>query len=296
MQKTSDNKLAIGTVQFGLSYGISNQSGQVDFDEASAIVDQCRHQGIQCLDTAIAYGNAESVLGQIGIQDFEVVTKLPAVPERIDDIASWMVNQVSESLDRLNMERLHGLLLHNAEQLFSKRGSKIWEALCHIKNLDLANKIGISVYAPKELDELPYSGELDLVQLPLNVLDRRMEQSGWLGRLNQQGTEVHSRSAFLQGLLLMGQNQRPKFTERWADTWEQWTAWLDSHRSTALQACIQYPQALPEVSRVVVGVTSKQELLEIVKASQAQAPSAPVELSCDDVDLINPARWPARSD
>ena len=111
------NRLALGTVQFGLNYGIANQQGQVSHDEAKAILDHASAHGIDTLDAAIAYGNSEQRLGEIGVQHWQVVSKLPAIPEGCSDISQWVADSVKESLQRLKIKRLYGLLLHRPQQL-----------------------------------------------------------------------------------------------------------------------------------------------------------------------------------
>jgi hypothetical protein len=160
-----------------------------------------------------------------------------------------------------------------------------------IKETGLVSKIGVSVYGPDELEMLVPGFGLDLVQLPLNVLDRRFLKSGWLARLAEQGIEVHARSCFLQGLLLAEARKLPDKFSRWAPLWEMWTAWLRESGQSALQACLGFSQSHPEIHRVLVGVDSEQQLQEIVAAAQAPYIPPPPGLYSDDLDLINPSRW-----
>ena len=110
-------KLALGTVQFGLNYGIANLAGQVGLTEAQAILSHARKCGLDTLDTAVNYGDSEQRLGEIGVTDWQVISKLPALPEQCDDVATSVRNQVQASLERLRNTKLQGLLLHRPEQL-----------------------------------------------------------------------------------------------------------------------------------------------------------------------------------
>src|SRR3990172_7099104 len=110
-------KLALGTVQFGLPYGVANLHGQVSFDEARAILNYAETAGLDMLDTAVAYGNSEQHLGEIGVTQWQVVSKLPAIPEACADVAAWVGASVEASLQRLQIRQLHGLLLHSPAQL-----------------------------------------------------------------------------------------------------------------------------------------------------------------------------------
>lgn len=288
---TGLNRLVLGTVQFGLNYGIANQQGQVSRDEAMAIIKYSRASGMDTLDTAIAYGDSEQRLGEIGIQDWQVVSKLPAIPEGCDDISQWVANAVDESLQRLKIKSLYGLLLHCPQQLLEQDGDRLYGALRQQKRDGVVQKIGVSIYAPSELDALCSRFQFDLVQAPFHIMDRRLIDTGWLYRLSQQGTELHVRSAFLQGLLLMKTGERPRKFDRWGPLWAQYDAWLKQAGLTPLQACTRYVLSFLEIDKVVIGVDSLVQLKDIFHASTEPPLPVPVELHTNDVDLLNPARW-----
>lgn len=284
-------RLALGTVQFGLPYGIANQDGQVTRPVAKTMLRLAASKGIDTLDTAIAYGDSETCLGEVGAQEFRLVTKLPAVPDSCDDITGWINDQVSMSLGRLGVSSVHGLLLHRSEQLLGPDGQLIFQALQNLKKTGLVQKIGVSIYTPSELDALIPRYRFDLVQAPFNLIDTRLSTSGWLQRLKQDGTEIHTRSAFLQGLLLMPRSAIPVKFAPWTELWDKWHNWLADHSVTAVQACLAYPLAFPEVDRVVVGADSKSQLEQLIGAALSVAPEALPDLGCDDENLINPALW-----
>lgn len=285
------NRLALGTVQFGQNYGIANQDGQVSFAETHAIIKLARASGINTLDTAIAYGDSEQRLGEIGIRDWQVVSKLPAIPEHCNNIFQCVADAVDESLQRLKAKRLYGLLLHQPQQLMEKNGEHLYRALHQIKHEGLVQKIGVSIYDPLELESICERFQLDLVQAPFNIIDRRLIDSGWLFRLADQGIELHVRSVFLQGLLLMPQHLRPTKFERWAPLWSKWDRWLNQTGITSLQACLGYVLAFKEIGRVIVGVESIEQLKGIFEATVGPAPIVPSDLAVSDLDLINPANW-----
>jgi aryl-alcohol dehydrogenase-like predicted oxidoreductase len=284
-------KLALGTAQFGLAYGIANTTGQLSESESRAIVDLARMSGIDTVDTAVAYGSSEARLGQIGVRDFRVVTKLPALPDGEPDPAAWVASSVGASLRALRCERVYGLLLHRPAQLLGLRGDSIARALEAVKAEGLVAKIGVSVYDPSELDELQRQMTLDLVQAPFSVFDQRLLSSGWIARLTELGTELHVRSAFLQGLLLMPATQRPRQFARWASAFESYDAWLADTGLTPVQACLRFACGIAGVDRVVVGVDRRAQLAELVEAAAGPPVVPPVTLAVSDPDLVNPARW-----
>lgn len=284
-------KLALGTVQFGLNYGIANATGRVGAQEAGAILQRAQVCGMDTLDTAIAYGDSEAVIGQLGIRKWKIITKLPGVPEDCHDVAQWVHHQIQQSLARLRVAQLDGVLLHRPSQLLEGIGPALYAALQDIKTKGMTRKIGISVYAPIELDELLDVFSLDLVQAPLNLLDRRLIDTGWASRMRDAGIEVHTRSAFLQGLLLMSPNQRPAKFNQWADVWNIWDEWLGRVKLTPIQACLRYLNALSDIDRVVVGVDTINQLHQIVEAVDGELPSLPEFNTLQDTRLINPASW-----
>jgi aryl-alcohol dehydrogenase-like predicted oxidoreductase len=284
-------KLALGTVQFGLDYGVANVSGRVSTQEANAILQCALVSGMNTLDTAIAYGDSETVLGQLGIEKWKIITKLPAVPNDCNDVTQWVHDQIQKSMTRLGVTQLHGVLLHRPGQLLDRMGPSLFAVLQDLKAQGFTRKIGVSVYGPAELDPLFDAYALDLVQAPLNILDRSLIDSGWANRLHAAGVEVHTRSAFLQGLLLMPLSQRPVKFNRWVDIWNVWDGWLAREGLSPLEGCLRYLCNLLEIDRVVVGVDTSTQLNEIVKAAEGRLTSLPEFNTLQDTRLINPASW-----
>lgn len=284
-------RLALGTVQFGLPYGIANQDGQVTRAAAKAMLQLAAANGIDTLDTAIAYGESETCLGEAGTQGFKLVTKLPAVPNGCVDVSGWVQEQVAASLVRLGVSTVYGLLLHRPEQLLGTDGKALYQTLQGLKETGLVQKVGASIYAPNELAVLTTQYRLDLVQAPFNLVDRRLHTTGWLQRLKSEGVEIHTRSAFLQGLLLMPQAVIPAKFASWSELWGKWHEWLLCHKISAVQASLAFPLSFPEIDRVVVGADSVSQLEQIISAGGSVTPVDLPDLHCDAEDLINPARW-----
>lgn len=285
------NKIALGTVQLGMPYGIANQSGQVSRPVAASMLELARRRGINTLDTAIAYGESEVCLGELGVREFSLVTKLPAIPAETGDIRKWVHDQISGSFGRLGVDSVYGLLLHRPDQLLSRAGDVLFDTLQELKALGRVKKIGVSIYAPSELDVLMSKYRFDLIQAPFNLVDRRLLLSGWLQRLKQEDVEVHIRSAFLQGLLLMEKEAIPQKFSPWSPIWECWHHWLAHNRVSALRACLAYPLQFPEIDRIVVGADSLEQLTQIIDGVPEDGVGDLPDLSSDDENLINPARW-----
>lgn len=284
-------RLALGTAQFGLSYGIANQRGKVSCDEVAQILSIAKAAGVDTLDTAIAYGDSEARLGEIGVQDWKVITKLPSLPSRDISIRQWVHDLYFTSCQRLKVEKVYGLLLHRPLDLLEPHGSELYTALKELQVEGKVEKIGVSIYAPEDLKALYSQFAFDIVQAPFNGLDQRIVRSGWLERLKAEGVEVHARSIFLQGLLLMPPEKRPSQFARWSHLWNQFHVWLREAKLTPLQACLGCAFHEQRFDRILVGVDSLVHLQEILDMLQTDLPSWPVDLVSDDLDLIHPSRW-----
>lgn len=284
------SRLALGTVQFGMKYGVANAAGKVPPHEAAEMLLIARDAGIDTLDTAVSYGDSESLLGRLGIAEFHVVSKLPALPSGEGDVSAWVRKVVAESLERLRLSQLYALLLHRPSDLLGRRGADLYAALLLLKQTGLVERIGLSIYDPAELADL-HSFAVDLVQAPYNVFDRRIETSGWLRRLHESDVEVHVRSVFLQGLLLMNERLRPAYFHRWSPLWQRWSEWLCCSGVSAAQACLQFALSQHSVGRVLIGAESATQLRELLAAATTAGTTPPTDLASSDLDLLNPSRW-----
>lgn len=283
-------KIALGTVQFGVKYGVSNTTGRVGSGTVKEILQVARSLGVSTLDTAAAYGGSEEALGNAGVSGFKVISKVPPRSDGSESPADWVLKNVEKSLANLKSDSLYGLMLHRPLDLLQPNGADLYEALLSVKRQGLVEKVGASVYGPEDLNKLS-SFVFDVVQAPMNVIDQRLASSGWLARLNKCGTEVYIRSAFLQGLLLMAQDQRPDYFQPWNALLAEYDAWVRGQRLSPLQGCLGYLNQYPEISKIVIGVETADQLREAVSAVGAAVSSVPESIQTDDLNLINPALW-----
>lgn len=278
-------KLALGTVQFGLEYGISNKNGKVTPDEVKNILDYAKSIGIDTLDTAYGYGNSEEVLGQIDLEDFNVVTKTVHIDHNLDRVQNFerFRDCFYESQKKLGYIQLHGLMFHNANDLLSSNGLALWELLGDFKEKEYVRKIGVSVYKPEELEEIMKMVDLDIVQLPLNILDQRFLPV--LPELKKKNIEIHTRSTFLQGLLLMDpKDVNPYF--------EPILPILKNLPSNKLAAALHFVKNIKKVDKIIIGVTNKKELQEIYSQYNKNAEQIDFsQFKISDEKFINPSKW-----
>lgn len=283
-------RLALGTAQFGLDYGVANSSGKVDSTSVARILARARQSGMDTLDTAIAYGDSETQLGAAGVDGWRVITKLPALSADVMDVGAWVQASIEGSLRRLGLARLDAVLLHRSSDLLGEQGKALARSLDGLVAEGLATCVGVSIYDPSELDRIWPRWRPQMVQAPFNVLDRRLVTSGWLPRLAQQGIRVHVRSVFLQGLLVMQASRRPAWFDRWAELLDRWHGWCAANAVTPQVGALAFVAAQEQIERFVMGIDSLQQLEELLQ-QPAEVPLPPEELRTDDRELIEPLRW-----
>lgn len=284
------SRIVLGTAQFGGKYGVANQRGALSSSDISEILGAAQIRGVTTLDTAIDYGNCQSVLGAFNMNQWKVITKLPEFYGSKSDCSEWVEEQISNSLEALNVSSFYGVLLHRPLQLLSDVGDRLISSLSNLKNQNLIEKIGVSVYSPTELEKIWPVMQFDLVQAPLNIFDRRLIESGWLDTLKREGVEVHARSIFLQGLLLMGAHERPRYFDRWNDLWLEWERYVSESGNTALELCLNFVLSIKKIDRLVVGFESAEQLLKVLSISDSSKPDF-VGSKLLSEDIIDPRNW-----
>jgi aryl-alcohol dehydrogenase-like predicted oxidoreductase len=272
-------KLGIGSVQFGTSYGISNRNGQTSEEEVKRILNVASLNQIKLIDTAVAYGNAEQVLGKCDISDFEVVSKF--MPP---GIGNSLEQQLNQSLEKLNLSFLYGYLAHRPMSLVDS--PQLWEQLLSLKRNGLIKKIGYSLNEPVELELLLRSGFFpDIIQVPFNIFDRRFE--GLLTDLVRSGCEVHSRSVFLQGLFFMPPDQLSSFF----DSVKALIVKLQTSTTNLAGDLLKFVLDKPFIHRVIIGVNDSKQLESNLNAINESSDLFNIIESISENILI-PSRWP----
>lgn len=286
------NKLIIGTAQFGTNYGIANEQGKINKTQQKAILDFAHNIGIDTLDTAIDYGDSEINLGNYGVSNFKLITKIPPIPKNLNNVSEWISENVKNSLKRLGLRSIYGLLMHRSDHLLRYDG-EVYKCLRSLKDLGLVKKIGVSIYSPNELEDIMANTSIDIVQAPINLIDRRLQDTGWLNKLKKKEIEIHARSIFLQGLLLMPITKIPKKFSPWKNLWNEWHTWQNNHSNIKpLQACIGFVNSLAEIDYIVVGVDSFSQFKEITEVKKDLNKIDFPNISCNDEKLLYPSNWP----
>ena len=291
-------QIGLGGAQFGLDYGVTNRSGRVSRTELEAILTTADARGVTFIDTAPGYGKSEAAIGcAAGASDFRIVTKTPklAAAETAADAVRMVRQALRASLERLQVPAVDGLLVHDADDLLGRHGDAIWATLEAIRAEGLSRRIGVSVYGGAAIDLALARFPLEIVQLPYNVLDDRLEQGGQFERLAHAGVAIHARSIFLQGLLLAAPDQIPDRFGPLAEAVAELRSWAGAQGLSPLEAALTRPLRRAGIEACIVGVTSLAELENALgAASRVAALGADIEFS-RIVPLaeshLDPSRW-----
>ena len=296
-------KIGLGTAQFGMEYGISNKTGKVFEKEVEKILNFAFEQKVDTIDTAYHYGSSELVIGKYLNKygsGFKVVTKTVKFESEITvKSASLLQKSFYESLKRLKIDSVYGLMIHNVDDLLKKNSSLLFDKMLELKNMGLVKKIGISVYTPSQLIQIFSKYNLDLVQLPLNVLDQRFLGEDIFHFLKQKNVEIHARSVFLQGLLLMQLEYIPKYFNNIRHVLDDYHKFLSLNKLSLLDGALGFVSKISDVDKLIIGTCSEEQLRQIIDVvkknnncdSENTSTKEFKQFACRDERFINPANW-----
>jgi len=282
-------QLAIGTAQFGMSYGIANAVGRVRFREVVRILDLAWSSGLCTLDTAKNYGVSESVIGSYLQQrrhcSWSVVTKLS---DKINGVSS----QIDDSQEKLTIQP-KAALAHSADLYVD---SWFQDGMKKAKNEGKVEQIGVSLYSEDEIARVMDSTLTpDIIQLPINLLDTRLYRSGILNALSNSGVEVHARSVFLQGMFFLAEQQLTRRFTGARPYISELTAIASKVGLTVAELSLLWLTGLQEVTKVVIGVDDVVQLeSHLATLKKSRSPTAfeeAISIACEDKHVLDPRLW-----
>lgn len=285
-------KLILGTVQFGLDYGINNASGKPGLETVFDILNLARKAGVKLLDTASVYGDAEERLGayfssEPDANTFQVITKLhPSSDHNWED-------SLESSFKLLNRQALFGLLFHSYKDFLANK--EILPAVKKLQEQGRIQHLGVSVYTNAEIEELLQEPAVEIIQLPFNLLDNDTRRGALLRRARAAGKIIHTRSAFLQGLFFKPLDQLSDTLKLLRPALERINDIAHEAQVSVATLALQYAISQPYIDGVLIGVDSLAQLQ--MNLQGLERPIDPIafeevhKITLPDSKLLNPSLW-----
>ena len=274
------NKLVLGTVQFGLQYGV-NSAGRPSQEAVKNILNEAAKGGITTLDTSSAYGNSEEVLGNSIVTpgQFKIVSKYPKGEIPVGEM-------FNSSLKRLKVDRLYGYLLHHFEVY--KNNPKVWDEFIALKESGKVQKIGFSLYTPEELEFILKNGSpFDIIQVPFNIFDKKFLPL--MKELHEKGVEIHVRSTFLQGLFFKDRNALPEKLQPMKKYLLQLDEFSKESGLSISEIALNYNVQNPYIDGVLMGVDNVEQLQ--MNLNSVKDTPIDIEIEVKEQELLNPVNW-----
>lgn len=281
------NKLILGTVQFGLNYGINNKSGKTSEQEAFDVLDTACENRIEYLDTADAYGDAIQVLGKYQINSknrFKILSKFKGIK------AGELRNHAIKALDLLGISSFEVYSYHSFND-YIQNPATVTE-LSDLKNANLIYKTGISVYSNQEFEKVIDEELIDVIQIPYNILDNMNTRGALIEKARQKGKEIHCRSVFLQGLFFM--NELPIQLKPLESYLSKIKEFCNFESISIQELALSYTLFNNDIKNVLIGVDNKEQLLNNLKAIKQNDKAFDFinkNIAVKETELLNPVNW-----
>jgi len=266
-------KLALGTVQFGLNYGINNFAGQPERAKSLEMLDYAFNRGIKVFDTAYAYGNAEEILGEFlnanhSGGEVKIISKLKPniIAESQGEAGAVIRANLEDSLKHLKLDYVDGYLFHTPAYV---RDEKLMAIMADLKQQGLVKNIGVSVY--EEEDALYAAGlpAVDYIQAPYSIFDQRMDRSGFFQLAKKNGKTVFARSAFLQGLFFLKEEKIPPHLNEAKKYLRELDEIIAPYGLSRLEASWLFALKNEQINYVVFGVDNLAQLKEDLSLAES---------------------------
>ena len=295
-------ELCLGTVQFGLDYGIRGQK-KPSQDEAIKILDYATQNGITAIDTAFAYGTAEEIVGKFlklkTVSRDKLFISSKFEPNKLNDIEPKNYKKIIKEgfetqLIKLNTDYLDSYIFHTPEYVFDEE--KL-QALYSLKEEGKIKHCGVSVYYPEEAKACIESPYVDFIQLPSSIFDQRMLHEGIFDLALKEGTtQIHSRSAFIQGLILMQENEVPPFLNKAKPVIRKIDQICKKNNISKIKLAMLFVKQFDAISHLVFGVDNIEQLKENIKIfkevfSKEILTEIAQEFTDLETDIFMPSLW-----
>ena len=290
-------KVGLGTAQWGMDYGINNITGKAKLKDIERIINHASKNSIETIDTAYLYGESEAVLGNFNLDNFSVITKTNKFES--NEINNFDVSLLEKnfytSLNNLKIDTVYGVLIHRGSDILKKNGLRLIEKLKDFKEKGLIKKIGVSIYNVVEIEEILEIFIPEIVQIPINVFSQDFLNTGMIAKLKSLNVEIHARSIFLQGLLLMKKEDIPPFFLKWDGAFIRWDQFCKENKLSKMQAAFDFVKTINYIDKVILGFDQYNQFIDFINnINLIKKDSKDInysDLHVEDQYLCNPLYW-----
>jgi uncharacterized protein len=284
-----NNRIILGTVQFGINYGINNPEGKPSEDKVFKIIDKAIELGISIFDTADAYGNASEIIGKYNrthVKSLDINTKFKGNSTKLR-------KQLDDSLNLLHVNEVNVYFYHSFQDFIDHPDLQV--QLLELKARGKIKKIGLSVYDNFELETACRSSLIDVIQFPLNLLDNLHQRGDQIKLAKKMGKELQVRSVFLQGLFFKPLNDFPAKLEPLVPYIRQIRDISKTNKVSLEELTLGYALHCNEIDHIIIGIDSEKQLIDNVNKSKCKISNtlfdAVNQIKVKEVDLLYPKNW-----
>jgi len=282
-------RLVLGSAQFGMNYGILKNK-KINLKELKKIKDLSVKSTIRFIDTALNYGDSESVIAKSKLNSLNVITKIQLPKNKNINLKNWTYKEIKKSLRRLKTNKIYAVLIHNYKDLLDNRGKNYLFFLKELKKKKIISKLGLSIYDPEEVKKIWKFWKPDIIQAPLNVIDNRILDSEWLKTFKRFKIKIFARSIFLQGLLV-NRHDNLKFSKKQKKILDRFKGWCFKNNISTIKGCLHFVKQYKKIDYLIVGFNNYMHLKEIIDSYKENQFKVPKIFSFNDLKLIDPRRW-----
>ena len=285
-------KLILGSAQMGLDYGINNTNGKIDINESFEILKFAFLNGIKHIDCAEAYGNIHEILGIFNQSnpemDFYINTKLSSANSKTDSR-----KEVKKILSVLKRNKIQSIMFHSYS-LYKKNLNSIKDYHT-MKEEGLISNIGVSVYLNKEIKSLIYDDNIDLIQIPFNMLDNSKEKMDLIKEAKLNGKIIEARSIFLQGLFFKNPNDDNFIVKKLCNELTQIKNISLNNKVSIDEMGLNYVLCQDFIDYVIIGVDNllqlKKNIISLNKTLDKKIINQINSINTKNKSFLNPTNW-----
>jgi len=282
-------KLVLGSAKLGMDYGLFNNK-KIKPEEFKRIEKLVFKSKINFIDTATSYGDSEKVIGNSKLKNLNIITKIKLPRKKNIYIKDWVLKEISKSLKKLRINKIYGVMIHDYKDLLGKYGKNYLITLQELKKKKIIKNIGVSIYDPQDIKKIWKFWKPDIVQVPFNIIDNRILETGWLNTLKKFKVKIFARSVFLQGILI-NEDRFSNMNKNYTILLNKFKDWCYKNNISLLQACLHFVKQFKKIDYLVIGFDNYNKLKEIIDVFKKKKIIIPKKFSTNKINLIDPRKW-----